>query len=383
MTQHPTQAVPEVSSRRRFLAGTLAAASAAMLPRPLRSVAQALPTRTFMRPDKMRGVNLGGWLVLEKWMTPSLFKGTTARDEWEFSSLPDGAARLKAHRESYITADDFAWIAARGLNMVRIPVGHWILEATAPYHAAPERLDWAFEQAQRHGLGVLLDLHGAPGSQNGNDHSGKKGPIEWHKKPENIQSTLRVLEALARRYARQPNLVAFQPLNEPHHDVPLDIVKPFYQEAYRRVRRHLPKERVSFVIHDGFRPFEWKEFMTEPEYSNVMLDAHLYQVFSEADRKRNAGEHIRKATEHKGHIDAMQNQLWTIVGEWSAAMPPESLKELTPLQVDAAKRAFAAAQLLSYEASHGWFFWSYENESNPEWSLRDCVARGWLPDKFT
>lgn len=29
----------------------------------------------------LQGVNLGGWLVLEKWMTPSLFDGTTAADE--------------------------------------------------------------------------------------------------------------------------------------------------------------------------------------------------------------------------------------------------------------------------------------------------------------
>ena len=30
---------------------------------------------------KLRGVNLGGWLVLEKWMTPSLFAGVQAEDE--------------------------------------------------------------------------------------------------------------------------------------------------------------------------------------------------------------------------------------------------------------------------------------------------------------
>ena len=30
---------------------------------------------------KLRGVNLGGWLVLEKWMTPSVFEGLQATDE--------------------------------------------------------------------------------------------------------------------------------------------------------------------------------------------------------------------------------------------------------------------------------------------------------------
>lgn len=30
----------------------------------------------------VKGVNLGNWLVLEKWMSPSLFEGTTAEDEY-------------------------------------------------------------------------------------------------------------------------------------------------------------------------------------------------------------------------------------------------------------------------------------------------------------
>ena len=31
-----------------------------------------------MNPDYIKGVNLGNWLVLEKWMNPALFDGTTA-----------------------------------------------------------------------------------------------------------------------------------------------------------------------------------------------------------------------------------------------------------------------------------------------------------------
>ena len=47
-----------------------------------------------------------------------------------------------------------------------------------------------------------------------------------------------------------------------------------------------------------------------------------------------------------------------------------------------AKRAIASAQLLTYENAAGWFFWTYKAEASPEWSLRDGVARGWLPDHF-
>ena len=34
--------------------------------------------------------------------------------------------RLTAHRGSYITREDFIYISERGLNMVRIPVPHFI-----------------------------------------------------------------------------------------------------------------------------------------------------------------------------------------------------------------------------------------------------------------
>ena len=54
----------------------------------------------------IKGVNLGNWLVLEKWMSPALFAGTTAEDEYY---LPRQLlcevyeARIKAHRALYIS----------------------------------------------------------------------------------------------------------------------------------------------------------------------------------------------------------------------------------------------------------------------------------------
>ena len=39
--------------------------------------------------EKIRGVNLGNWLVLEKWMEPENFAGTDAEDEtWLARKLP-------------------------------------------------------------------------------------------------------------------------------------------------------------------------------------------------------------------------------------------------------------------------------------------------------
>src|SRR5574338_578838 len=101
---------------------------------------------------KLRGVNLGSWL------------------------LP--------HWASWITREDFAWIAERGINAVRIPFGHWIFGPDYPYHRAYgtdrhpfvtggiEVLDQAMGWAAELGLRVVLDLHAAPGCQNGFDNGG-------------------------------------------------------------------------------------------------------------------------------------------------------------------------------------------------------------------
>ena len=88
--------------------------------------------------------------------------------------------RLSQHWNSWITQDDFYQIAGAGLNHVRIPIGYW---AVAPLPGDPyvqgqvSVLDKAIGWARAAGLKVMLDLHGAPGSQNEFDNSGRLGPI--------------------------------------------------------------------------------------------------------------------------------------------------------------------------------------------------------------
>lgn len=72
------------------------------------------------RAIKVRGANIGGWLVLEPWITPSIFERTGNEaivDEWTFGELQDrGAAEaaLRQHWDTFYTEDDFRQIAAAG-----------------------------------------------------------------------------------------------------------------------------------------------------------------------------------------------------------------------------------------------------------------------------
>ncbi|MFZ5492680.1 MAG: glycoside hydrolase family 5 protein [Pseudomonadota bacterium] len=361
---------------------------------------------------RIRGVNLGSWLVLEKWMVPSLFEGLSATDEtsWCAELGARAQARLRRHWDSFITGDDFAWLAARGINAVRIPLGHWIFGPDYPYHRSYgerhhpfvtggiEVLDRAFDWAAQHGLRVVLDLHAAPGCQNGFDNGGIKDVCEWHTQADYREHSLSVLERLAERYRDQPALHAIEVLNEPRWDVPTEYLKAYNQDAYARIRRHCGPN-VAVVFHDGFRSFrEYLGAMPSPQFQNVVFDIHRYQCFERADIDMDIHGHIRKAAgEWRDEADAIRDELRlpTYVGEWSLGLDLKvvslwapgpynhALEHMDALQENAAYRAYAATQLLSFERLAGWFFWSYRTETTPAWCFRDCVERGWLPADFS
>lgn len=79
---------------------------------------------------KVRGVNIGGWLVSEPFIKPSLYDNTgdsRVVDEYTMGQYVSNAcSRLQSHWASWITADDFRQIKAAGLNHVRIPIGYWV-----------------------------------------------------------------------------------------------------------------------------------------------------------------------------------------------------------------------------------------------------------------
>jgi glucan 1,3-beta-glucosidase len=337
-------------------------------------------------PPKWRGVNLGGWLVLERWITPSVFAGVDAGDEYtlgEKLGKRAAAERLSRHREKWITEDDLRWLAGRGINAVRLPVTYGALEENPPFITATESLGWAFRTAQAHKLGVLLDLHGVPGSQNGWDHSGKAGSLGWHTNAKNIEHSLEILEGLAAFCKNYDNLLGIELVNEPHADVPTTVLRSFYQKGYERIRKHVPANRAAVVFHDGFRPNDWSEFMPGPNEQNIIMDRHLYQCFTAEDQKREIHDQIGLAVKgRKEELERISKRHRWIVGEWSCGLPNKALGRGKGLDLDAAMRAYGAAQLLTYGRTEGWFFWTYRTEKGGGWSFRDCVERGWLPDRF-
>ena len=151
--------------------------------------------------EKLRGANLGNWLVLEKWMQPSMFADTDAEDEtWYHRRMqkdPELRERRRRHRETYVTEEDFRQIAAAELNLVRIPVPYYVFGDREGIPGCVGYLDRAFVWAEKYGLRILIDLHTVPGGQNGYDNGGIVGVCRWHRNGADVEYVLSVLERLA------------------------------------------------------------------------------------------------------------------------------------------------------------------------------------------
>ena len=168
---------------------------------------------------KIKGVNLGGWLVLEKWIDEMPFKNTYAEDEtWLARELNQNELkeRLTKHRETFITEKDFKIISGKyGLNMVRIPVPYFIFGDRKPFIGCVEYLDKAFDWAKKYKLKIIIDLHTAPLGQNGYDNGGIMGVCKFHKNPKEVSFVISVLRRLAKRYGKRKALFGIEVLNEP------------------------------------------------------------------------------------------------------------------------------------------------------------------------
>lgn len=318
-----------------------------------------------MNKHSLKGLNLGGWLVLERWITPSLFRNTTASDEYSLCSelgINQAMIRLEKHRKNFITTDDFKWIKDHGIDAIRIPVGYWIFGGDKPYIGAIKFLDFAFRQAEELELKVIIDLHAAAGSQNGKQHSGHQGLIEWDKSLNQIKS-LQVIERLAKRYGESPSLYGIELLNEPDRNIPKRLLKDFYIKGYNIVRKYC-NETVAVIISDQFRPLRWRKGLGR-RYRNIELDIHLYQIFGNRDKLRKGSQQLRIVRYvWWSYIWLTQLTIPVIVGEWSAVSNKSGALN---------RRKYMSSQIEVYSTARLWCYWTYKTESDSLWSYRTCI----------
>lgn len=323
----------------------------------------------------MRGVNLGGWLVLEKWMTPELFAGTDAVDQYTFMQTPGARVKLREHEKNFIREADFKWMKQHGIEAVRIPVGYWILDGDDPYVSSIGRLDWAFTMAKKYNIQVLVCLHGAPGSQNGRDHSGRVGKALWYRDKQYRERTIDVLMQLASRYRDEPNFWGLELLNEPRMGIFQFKLRRFYNDAYRNLICILhPSTRIIF--HDAFTPRLLSAAIWDNANHPLMMDIHWYHFTYWVHRWTPLPWYYRIVCWHGRLVTALQRWQGVIVGEWSGVISHERLRSLPSSEREPTQYDHIARQMTAYADADAWFYWSYKTADTGIWNFRSLVDSG-------
>ncbi|KAK6338698.1 exo-1,3-beta-glucanase [Orbilia brochopaga] len=415
-----------------FIATSLLAACASAAPAlRIRSTNSAF---NFAR-TKVRGVNLGGWLVLEPWITPSHWRqwegnpNAGPKDEYNLCRVLGQAEcgrRLTQHYETWITEGDFQVMRNVGLNTVRIPIGYWAVSPLPgdPYfYGQIKYLDRAIGWARKYGLAVWIDLHGAPGSQNGFDNSGLRDQIRWQTTPGYVTHTIKVLQLIAKKYS-QPQwagtVAVIELLNEPLGPR-LDVagIRQFHWDGLGSVRA-VGDNWVA--MSDAFlHPSYWNpdfngdsRHMVNGRYANVILDHHHYQVFSPGENSRSFNEHIRVACQ--SHTEVSGANKYVVVGEWSGALTDcarwlngfgrgaryagqydgspyygscSRKGKISSMSWDEkqAVRKYIEAQIITYERhTNGWIYWTWKTEpynNSDDWCMSAQLGRGIFPSPVT
>ncbi|KAL2350829.1 glycoside hydrolase superfamily [Cryomyces antarcticus] len=365
--------------------------------------------------EKVRGVNLGGWFVLEPWITPSIFEAAPGNvvDEYTFCQTlgkSEAHNRLSNHWNTWITEEDFKQIQRAGMNHVRIPIGYWSVSPLDgdPYvQGAYDKLGQALDWAQNANLKVMIDLHGAPGSQNGFDNSGRLGAISWGQ-GDTVKQTHTALNKIRDDHASHPAVAAIELLNEPMGPVVgTGTVRQFYMDGWG----DLENSNVAITIHDAFEGVtSWNDWGSG--MWSLLLDTHHYEIFDSGSLQMSPAQHVSTACGFGSQMAS--NNKWTISGEWTGAQtdcakwlngrgkgarydgtfPGSSYigscggkytGTVAGLSSDDKRNIqhFIEAQLDAFEKAQGWIFWTWKTEGAPEWDMQALLAGGLFPNPVT
>ncbi|MCR5331276.1 MAG: glycoside hydrolase family 5 protein [Lachnospiraceae bacterium] len=289
---------------------------------------------------QLKGTNVGGYLLQEFWMTVGEYTENVTAQEDVFRVLTDRFGREKAlelinlYQENFFTETDFDYCRDLGMNCLRLPFWYRNIvdENGEFYEDCWDLFDNFVENAGKRGLYVILDFHGAPGSQNGSDHSGKDGHDEKQTASEfffgdeevikaNHELYYRIWEAVAEHFNGNPWVAGYDLLNEPYCTYRYNTGLPdallhrmlwdIYDEAYRRIRAldpdHLIIMEATWNASDLPGPdlYGWE---------NVMYQYHTY-LYDDYDNSK--GQQIANVRSRINNTFGAGYNVPSLLGEFS------------------------------------------------------------------
>jgi endoglucanase len=244
------------------------------------------------KPVRLRGVNLGGWMMMENFMigfpgVESNLRATMAK------TLGPSKAQFFFERllDYFLTEDDFFFLESLGMNGVRLNVNYRHFESDEdPFHyfeSGFDRINKVIDWCGKHGIYVVLDLHAVQGYQNSDWHSdnSSRHSFFWHNKQ--FQDRFVALwEEFARRLKDNPVIAGYGVMNEPltgeflgrfddNHQPEWSVINRIYRRVVNAIRAIDP-DHIIYLEGDLFSvKFSG---MDAPFAENLVYSSHNYNA---------------------------------------------------------------------------------------------------------
>lgn len=304
----------------------------------------------------LRGVNLGNMLSVESWM----FFGSnnplieTFPDHHTIAealtSRPDigdeGAIALRQlYQHTYIQEVDLDNLMRMGINCIRLPFYYGDIR-TLDNNGQWAQDDFDFSALDRivtlcadRAIYVLLDLHGAPGAQSKEYHTGR---INYNKlfDPENDvyrQRTVELWKALALHYKTNTSVIGYDLLNEPYGAISPEYYPTvtqgyqalwnLYNRIYKAIRRSTAQggayDTNHIILMEAIpSDNEWDSLPAPSAYgwSNVMYQLHYYGFTYDEDTGKINGtmtydEHVQFLNQKLAQSKQIAYRVPVLIGE--------------------------------------------------------------------
>ena len=302
----------------------------------------------------LRGTNAGGWLVQENWMNPTNASdqktmmttlanrfGTSKRDEL-----------VSTYENNYWTTQDFDNCAEMGMSVIRLPFTYMNLcdDNGNLKSNAFDRLDWFVQNCSQRGMYVILDMHGAFGSQNGMDHSGEiNDGKQLYYNQSNKDKTLNLWKKIAEHFKGNPAVAAYDILNEPgiKAAATYSLHWDFYNEIYNTIRS---KDRNHIIIMESCWDADNLPRPSQYGWTNVAYEYHYYPWSAQNSSDAQKSYFSSKVSDIANHNYGVP----TFVGEFTCFEQAEGWK--------------AAMSTFNSQGWH-WTTWSYKVTGNSSWGI--------------
>ncbi|MDO9274626.1 MAG: cellulase family glycosylhydrolase [Lutibacter sp.] len=234
----------------------------------------------------LKGTNLGHWLVPEGYMFKmNQVNAPRKIDEMLYELVgPDSLQVFWAgFLNNYITHNDIKYLKSIGSNHIRLPFHYkmftddlYMGERNAGFKYFDRLLDWCRQE----NMYVLLDMHGAPGGQTGDNIDDSYGYPFLFKSKSSQDLMTEIWVKIAEKYKNEPLIIGYDIVNEPiahYFNEELPYLNHQLFLLYKRIVteiREVDKEHTIFLNGSNWAGnFEVFEEIID---NNVVYEFHKY-----------------------------------------------------------------------------------------------------------